>query len=102
MNKKNSIKKRPARAGAAAGNGAGNSEAALTHENRIKTALEELKPNITRGDRRALQQHLDLTNSTISKYLAGRVMSVETGLDILQYLTSRIKEREDRLKTLSV
>lgn len=102
MNKKITTKKRGARPGVAAGNGAGALETAPTHEYRIKTALDELKPNITREDRRALRQHLNLTQSTISKYLGGRVMSVETGLDILQYLTSRITEREDRLKTLSV
>jgi hypothetical protein len=64
---------------------------------KISEQLAAIEHNITRGDRKALQETHGYERSTISNYINGRGVDADTGLTILTFFKNRIAEREKAL-----
>jgi len=60
---------------------------------RLNTKLQELAPQVTSEDRKMAVKILDVDPITIMRYLNGKAKKPDTGIRLLQFLQSRINER---------
>lgn len=72
-------------------------EKPLTQKEKLSIAFKEMKPNVTAEDRKAAEAELKKEKSTISRYLGGRVMDLDTGFELYGFLKKRIEKREKAL-----
>lgn len=66
----------------------------LTQTQRVAELLAEIAKDITAENRKEITQKLSISNTTLSKYLNGKVADVETGIGILQYCRAILVRRE--------
>ncbi|HUS02412.1 MAG TPA: hypothetical protein VMY77_11830 [Chitinophagaceae bacterium] len=65
-----------------------------TQAERIAVLLQEIKPNVTKGDRDFAAQELKITEVTVSRYLSGTGVDADTAASLLMIFRDRIAERE--------
>lgn len=75
-------------------------EATETQAEKIGKALIALKPNVSKEDRRDYRQHANCSEQLIVLYLKGEVKSLSIGLDMLEFFTKKIAEREQKLNQI--
>jgi DNA-directed RNA polymerase specialized sigma54-like protein len=66
----------------------------LTQKEKLSDAFKAIKPNVTADDRKAAETELGKEKSTISRYLGGRVMDLDTGIQLYTFFKKRIDKRE--------
>ena len=66
----------------------------------IAQALLKIAPNVTSGDRKKCAQELKISKQTICYYLNGRVTNNDKGLQLLEYLSQRIDDRQNEIQQL--
>ncbi len=66
----------------------------MTHIEKITEQLAAISPNITSEDRKALHETHGYKKGTISIYINGKGVSVDTGLVMLTFFRKRIADRE--------
>lgn len=62
--------------------------------------LKRLAPQVTAQDRKDAVVKLKKSYVTISRYLTGKVASIQTGLNLLEFFDTAIKKRNDKLNDL--
>lgn len=70
----------------------------MTQIEKISEQLATISPNITRKDRKELQELHGYERSTISNYLNGRGVDADTGLAMLSFFKEKIADREKALQ----
>lgn len=65
-----------------------------TQAERIAVLLQEIKPNVTKGDRDFAAQELKITEVTVSRYLNGTGVDADTAASLLMIFRARIEDRE--------
>lgn len=72
-------------------------EQPMTQKEIIGKALKELKPNVTAEDRKAYMLEYGCTPGSIVWYLNGDVKDADTGVQILEFFSKRIAERNEKI-----
>lgn len=69
----------------------------LTQKERLQQELVKIAPNVTAKDKQDLVSEHAISTYTISRYLRGDVLNVDTATDMLVFFRNRIKQREEKI-----
>jgi len=69
----------------------------LTQRERLQQELVKIAPNVTSKDKQDLVNEYGISVYTISKYLRGEVLNIDTATDMLVFFRKRVNEREEKI-----
>lgn len=76
---------------------------ALSQIEKITKVLQALKKDITTEDRKEYyKQSFGRNSVTTTRYLNGNVTDVQTGMDMLNFFSNRIAERNRKIEELQL
>lgn len=70
------------------------------HGTQLSKTLLKLSPNVTAADRTLCSRKLKISKVTISNYLNGRVTNNDLAINMIEFFTSCIDARDQKIKYL--
>lgn len=69
-------------------------------QEKLSDLLKKIQPQVTELDRLQAQEELELSTATISNYLNGKVLNVDTAIALLKFFSKRIELRKEEITAL--
>jgi hypothetical protein len=60
--------------------------------------LAKLLPSITAKDRKEAEEKIPISRPTLDKYLAGKIVKIDTAINIIKFFTNKANQHLEELK----